>query len=240
MASPVHQELLAGLLRFASSMTEGEELTSLDSYVDRMKEGQEEIYYLVGPGREVLEKGPFFEGFRSRGLEVAFFTEAVDDYVLEGLREYKGKKLVAANRSGIEFEDLPDESEGEDLSEEETEGLVSWLNSALDDRVARVDAGKRLVKHPMVALLPEDAPNAQMRAMMAAMGQEAPESKAKLEINTRHPLIRKLSSLQGSQRDLASKVAAQLTDHALLAAGMEVNAGEISEAMAELLGELLE
>ena len=147
---------------------------------------------------------------------------------------------MAANRSGIELEDLPEETQGEDLSQEETEGLVSWLNSALDDRVARVDAGKRLVKHPMVALLPEDAPNAQMRAMMAAMGQEAPESKAKLEINTRHPLIRKLSSLQESQRDLASKVAAQLTDHALLAAGMEVNAGEISEAMAELLGELLE
>ncbi|MEC9055165.1 MAG: molecular chaperone HtpG, partial [Verrucomicrobiota bacterium] len=240
VASPVHQELLAGLLRFGSSMTQEGELTSLDSYVDRIKEGQEEIYYLVGPGREAIEKGPFFEGFRARGLEVAFFTEAVDDYVLEGLREYKGKKLVAANRAGIDLEDLPDESEGEDLTKEETEGLVSWLNSALDDRVAGVDAGKRLVKHPMVALLPEDAPNAQMRAMMAAMGQEAPEVKPKLEINTRHPLIRKLSSLQESKRDLASKVAGQLTDHALLAAGMEVNTGEISEAMAELLGELLE
>lgn len=239
VASPVHQELLAGLLRFGSSMTEEGELTSLDSYVDRMKEGQEEIYYLVGPGREAIEKGPFFEGFRARGLEVAFFTEAVDDYVLEGLREYKGKKLVAANRAGIDLEELPDESEGEDLTEEETEGLVSWLNSTLDDRVERVDAGKRLVKHPMVALLPEDAPNAQMRAMMAAMGQEAPEAKAKLEINTRHPLIRKLSSLQESQRDLAAQVATQLTDHALLAAGMEVSTGEISEGMAELLLELL-
>ena len=240
VASPIHQELLAGLLRFGSSMTEGEELTSLDSYVDRMKEGQAEIYYLVGPGREAIEKGPFFEGFRARGLEVAFFTEAGDDYVLEGLREFKGKKLVAANRAGIDLEDLPEEPEGEALTKEETEGLVSWLNSALDDRVAGVDAGKRLVKHPMVALLPEDAPNAQMRAMMAAMGQEAPEAKPKLEINTRHPLIRKLSSLQESKRDLASKVAGQLTDHALLAAGMEVNTGEISEAMAELLGELLE
>ena len=240
VASPVHQELLAGLLRFGSSMTEEGELTSLDSYVDRMKEGQEEIYYLVGPGREAIEKGPFFEGFRARGLEVAFFTEAVDDYVLEGLREYKGKKLVAANRAGIDLEELPDESEGEDLTEEETEGLVSWLNSTLDDRVERVDAGKRLVKHPMVALLPEDAPNAQMRAMMAAMGQEAPEAKAKLEINTRHPLIRKLSSLQESRRDLAAQVATQLTDHALLAAGMEVSTGEISEGMAELLLELLD
>ncbi|MEE2622948.1 MAG: molecular chaperone HtpG, partial [Verrucomicrobiota bacterium] len=200
----------------------------------------EEIYYLVGSSREVLEKGPFFEGFRARGLEVAFFTEAVDEYVLEALREYKGKKLVAANRAGIELEELPEEPEGESLSEEETEGLVSWLNSTLDDRVTRVDTGKRLVKHPMVALLPEDAPNAQMRAMMAAMGQEMPETKAKLEINVRHPLIRRLSSLQESQRDLAAMVARQLTDHALLAAGLEVNAGEVSEGMAELLGELLE
>ncbi|MEE2733817.1 MAG: molecular chaperone HtpG [Verrucomicrobiota bacterium] len=240
VASPTHQELLAGLLRFGSSMTEGDEQTSLTGYLDRMKEGQEEIYFLVGSSREALEKGPFFEGFRARGLEVAFFTEAVDEYVLEALREYKGKKLVAANRAGIELEELSEESEGESLSEEETEGLVSWLNSTLDDRVTRVDAGKRLVKHPMVALLPEDAPNAQMRAMMASMGQEMPETKAKLEINVRHPLIRRLSSLQESQRDLAAMVARQLTDHALLEAGLEVNAGEVSEGMAELLGELLE
>jgi HSP90 family molecular chaperone len=72
------------------------------------------------------------------------------------------------------------------------------------------------------------------------MGQEMPETKAKLEINVRHPLIRRLSSLQESQRDLAAMVARQLTDHALLAAGLEVNAGEVSEGMAELLGELLE
>ena len=240
VASPAHQELLAGLLRFGSSMTEGDEVTSLAGYVDRMKEGQEDIYYLVGPSREAIEKGPFFEGFRARGLEVAFFTEAVDEYVLEALREYKGKKLVAANRAGIELEELPEDPEGESLSGEETEGLVSWLNSTLDDRVARVDAGKRLVKHPMVALLPEDAPNAQMRTMMAAMGQEVPETKAKLEINVRHPLIRRLSSLQESQRDLAAMVARQLTDHALLSAGLEVNAGEVSEGMAELLEELLE
>ena len=240
VASPSHQELLAGLLQFESSMTDSGEVTSLDGYLDRMKESQEEIYFLVGPSRAVLERGPYFEGFKDRGLEVAFFTEAVDDYVLEGLREYKGKKLVAANRSGIELEDLPRESEEESLSEEETEGLVAWLNSALEGRVARVDAGKRLVNHPMVALLPEDAPNAQMRAMMEAMGQEVPETKAKLEVNPRHRLIQQLASMREKKGDLASKVAGQLTSHALLAAGMEVNTAEIAEGMAELLGELLD
>jgi molecular chaperone HtpG len=203
-----------------------------------MKDGQEEIYFLVGTGREAIEKGPFFEGFKARGLEVAFFTEALDEYVLEGLREFKGKKLVSANRAGIELEDVP--QEGEALSEKETGDLVAWLNSALDGRVTRVDAGKRLVSHPMVALLPEDAPNSQMRAMMSAMGQDVPDTKAKLEINPRHPLIKQLAAIQDSQRELAGKVAKQLTDHALLAAGMDVNPGEVSEGMTELLSELLE
>ncbi|MCH2332438.1 MAG: molecular chaperone HtpG, partial [Roseibacillus sp.] len=140
VASPSHQELLAGLLQFESSITDSGEVTSLDGYLDRMKESQEEIYFLGGPSRAVLERGPYFEGFKDRGLEVAFFTEAVDDYVLEGLREYKGKKLVAANRSGIELEDLPREGEEESVSEEETEGLVAWLNSEVEGRVPRVDA----------------------------------------------------------------------------------------------------
>ena len=240
VASPAHQELLAGLLRFESSMTDPGELSSFDGYLDRMNEGQEEIYFLVGSSREALERGPYFEGFRDRGLEVAFFTEAVDDYVLEGLREYKGKKLIAANRSGIELEDLPQEGEEDSLDEKETEGLISWLNSSLEGRVAQVEAGKRLVNHPMVALLPEDAPNAQMRAMMEAMGQEAPEAKAKLEVNPRHPLIRRLASIREERGELASKVADQLTNHALLAAGMEVNTADMAEEMAALIGDLLE
>jgi molecular chaperone HtpG len=72
------------------------------------------------------------------------------------------------------------------------------------------------------------------------MGQDVPDTKAKLEINPRHPLIKQLAAIQDSQRELAGKVAKQLTDHALLAAGMDVNPGEVSEGMTELLSELLE
>lgn len=237
VGSPDHQQALAGLLRFQSSLTEGEEVTSFAEYVDRMKDGQEQIYYLVGPSRKAIEKGPFFEGFQARGLEVAFFTEAVDDYVLEALREYGGKKLVAANRAGVDLEELP--QEGEALSREQTEELVGWMNSAVGDRVTRVDAGGRLVSHPMVALLPEEAPNAQMRAMLAAMGQEVPETKAKLEINPRHPLIKRLSALHGDRAEVAEAVAKQMVDHALLAAGMDVNPGEVTDGMNQLLELLL-
>ncbi|NNC90337.1 MAG: molecular chaperone HtpG [Akkermansiaceae bacterium] len=237
VSSPEYQESLAGLLRFQSSMTDGEELTSLDEYVDRAKEEQEEIYYLVGPSREALEKGPHFEAFHARGLEVAFFTEAVDDYVLEVLREYKGKKLVSADRAGIELEDVP--ADGEGLSEEETGELVQWLNKSLGDRVEKVEAGKRLVNHPVAALLPENAPNAQMRAMMAAMGQELPEAKAILEINPRHALVVQLEALRKSDSDLAGKLARQLTDNALLAAGLDKDPAAAASGMNELLEALL-
>ncbi len=237
VATPEHKEALAGLLRFESSMTEAGAVTSLGEYVDRMKEGQEEIYYLAGPGREALESGPFFEAFRARGLEVAFFTEAVDEYLLEVMGTFREKKLVAANRAGIELDDVP--AEGEALSAEESEGLLKWLNKILGDRVERVDSGKRLVNHPVAALLPEDAPNAHTRAMLRALGQEVPEPKARLEINPRHPLVKRVAALRHADEDLASRVARQLADNALLAAGLSSNPAGVSDGMNALVEEML-
>lgn len=237
VASPEHQELLAGLLRFESTMSEDQNLTSLGEYVDRMKEGQEEIYYLVGDSKAALEKGPFVEAFQARGLEVALFVEQVDDYVLQSMREFKGKKLVSADRAGIELEDVP--SEGEALSEEDTTNLVEWLNKTLVDRVERVDAGQRLVSHPVVALIPQEAPNAQLRAMMEAMGQEAPEMKARLEINPRHELVKQLHELRGGNEDLAEAVARQLADNALLAAGLGTSEADAAANMNTLLSKIL-
>lgn len=233
-----HQEALAALLRFESSMTDAGTLTSLDEYLARGKDAQEEIYYLVGPSRRVLEKSPHFEAFQSRGLEVAFFTEAVDDYVLEVLREYKGKKLVSADRAGIQLEDMP--ATGEGLTEEESEELVKWLNKTLGDRFEKVEAGKRLVTHPVAAFLPESAPNAQMRAMMEAMGQELPETKAVLEINPHHDLVRRLEELRRDDSDLAGKVARQLADNALIAAGIAEDSAEAAGGMNSLIEALLE
>jgi molecular chaperone HtpG len=232
-----HQDLLAGLLRFSSSMTDGDAKTSLDEYIDRMKDGQDTIYYLVGPSREAVEQGPFMEAFQARGLEVAIFSESVDDYVMDAMPEYKGKKLVSADRAGIDLEDVP--AEGEALSEEETEGLVGWLNKILADRVERVDSGKRLVKHPLAAMLPENAPNAQMRAMLEAMGQEVAPVKGRLEINPRHSLIKRVADLRKTDEDLAAKVMRQMTDSALLAAGLDVKAAEVGGGMTALLEELL-
>jgi molecular chaperone HtpG len=232
-----HHEALAGLLRFESSMTDEGKKTSFDEYLTRAKEDQDSIYYLVGIDRKSMEAGPYVEAFQKRGIEVIFLTDNIDDYIMETLREFKGKKLVSADRAEIDLDELPDEEAK--LSEEESKELVEWLGKTLGDKVESVDMGKRLVSHPVVALTPQDAPSGQMRAMMEAMGQGAPELKARLEFNPSHELVAKLNSLRMENEEVAAKVAGQLADNALMAAGMVKDPSSIIAGMNSLLGSLI-
>ena len=232
-----HHEALAGLLRFESSMTDEGKKTSFDECLTRAKEDQDSIYYLVGIDRKSMEAGPYVEAFQKRGIEVIFLTDNIDDYIMETLREFKGKKLVSADRAEIDLDELPDEEAK--LSEEESKELVEWLGKTLGDKVESVDMGKRLVSHPVVALTPQDAPSGQMRAMMEAMGQGAPELKARLEFNPNHELVAKLNSLRMENEEVAAKVAGQLADNALMAAGMVKDPSSIIAGMNSLLGSLI-
>lgn len=232
-----HQEQLANLLRFESTMTDSGKLTSFAEYIDRAKDDQEAIYYLVGNSREVIENGPYLEAFKARGIEVAIFTDTVDQYVFDTMPEYKGKKLVSADRADIELDDVV--NEGEALDEKSLNALTAWMAEALGERVEKVEAGKRLVDSPVAALAPQDAPNAQMRAMMKAMGQDAPEAKVVLEVNPRHEVIKNLSALKDSNAELASMVTQQLTDNALLAAGMMDNPQSMVNRMNDLLAKIV-
>lgn len=232
-----HHESLAGLLRFESSLLDSGEQTSLDEYLTRAKDEQDTIYYLVGLDRASMEAGPYLEAFQKRGVEVALFTDGVDNYILETLGTYKEKKLVSADRAEIELDDLADSKS--QLGEEDEKNLVDWLKDSLGEKIEDVEIGKRLVSHPVVALTPKDAPSGQMRAMMEAMGQGAPELKARLEFNPNHDIVLKLNRLRSDNEDLAKKLAHQLTDNALLAAGMVKDPSKVVASMNELLGELM-
>lgn len=232
-----HQESLATLLRFESTMTDSGKLTSFAEYIDRAKEDQKEIYFIVGASRDVIENGPYLEAFKARGIEVAIFTDAVDQYVFDTMPEFKGKKLVSADRADIELDDVV--TEGEALDEESLTALTGWMAETLGERVEKVEAGKRLVDSPVAALAPQDAPNAQMRAMMKAMGQDAPEPKVVLEVNPRHQVIKNLSTLKESDAELAAMVTQQLTDNALLAAGMMENPQNMVNRMNDLLARIV-
>ena len=100
-----NREALAKLLRFESSLTEAGAVCGFTDYVSRMKDGQESIYYLVGPSRDQIESSPYLEAFKARGLEVIYFTDAVDEYVVDSLSTFDGKKLASVRHAGVELEE---------------------------------------------------------------------------------------------------------------------------------------
>jgi len=216
-----HKDQLVKLLRFESSLTEKGKMTSLADYVSRMKDGQKEIYYLVAPNREAIESGPYLEGFNARNLEVLFCHEPVDDYVFNHVREFDGKKFLAADHADVKLEDVP--QSGESLPEDQVKDLIAWLKESLGAQVAEVKASDRLVNSPALATNADKFMSPQLRRMMKAMrkgdGAEEPV-KVNLEINPRHAVIRKLAATRATDAERAELVAEQLLDNALLAAGL--------------------
>ena len=214
-----NKDALAKLLRFETSMTEPGEVCGLADYVARMKEGQETIHFIVGRSRDEIESGPYVEAFKARGLEVVYFTDAVDEYVVDSLGEFDGKKLTSIRHAGLDLDEV--EGQGDALSGEEMDALCGFLKETLGDAVTKVSGGNRLVDSPVIALVPEDGMSPQIRQMMKAMDENfKDEPKVELELNPRHPLVKKLSEARTNQPEVAQLVAAQLLDNALISAGL--------------------
>jgi molecular chaperone HtpG len=215
-----HKDQIVKLLRFESSLTEKGKTTSLADYVSRMGADQKEIYYLVGPNRAALESGPYLEGFKARNLEVLFCYEAVDEYVMNNVREFDGKKLTAADHADVKLSDLP-KPEGA-LSEADTKTLTTWLKETLGERVAEVKASDRLVDSPALALNADKFMSPQMRRMMKAMNKDGADTplRVNLEINPRSAVMKRLFETHTAAPDKARLVAEQILDNALISAGL--------------------
>jgi TNF receptor-associated protein 1 len=218
-----HRDAIAKLLRFETSMTEKGEVISLADYIGRMKEDQKAIYYQVAPSRTTIEAGPYVESFKAKGFEVLYMYEAIDEYVVSSLHEFEGKPLHAVNSDKIDLgDDTP--AEGEALSEEATTGLCDWLKETLTTGVETVRPGKRLLSSPALVLTPDGEMTPQLRQMMRAMNKDGdlPIAKVILEINPRHPIIRRLAEAKtdAAQGETAQLIAEQVLDNALLSAGL--------------------
>jgi|UniRef100_UPI00404AFE1A TNF receptor-associated protein 1 len=230
-----HKDQIIKLLRFESSLTEKGKTTSLADYVTRMGSEQKEIYYLVGPNRASIESGPYLEGFKARNLEVLFCYEAVDEYVMNNVREFDGKKLTGADHSDVKLSDL-DQPEGA-LSKKEVETLTKWLKESLGDRVNEVKASDRLVDSPALALNADAFMSPHMRRMMKAMnkgGEETP-LKVNLEINPRAALMKRVYDLHTAEPAKAGLVAGQILDNALISAGLLEDATPMVQRLYKLL-----
>lgn len=216
-----HKEQLTKLLRFESSLTEAGKLTSLADYVSRMKEGQSEIYYLIAPSRDAIEHGPYLEAFKLRNLEVLFLYEPVDEFVMNSLNEFEGKKLVSSDRQDLKLEDISPPADEEPLPEDEVKKLSLWLRDTLGDRVAEVSGSNRLVESPALVLTTDATMSPMMRRMMQSMNPEsAPAVKVNLQVNPRHQLVKDIASLREKNEPLAKLVAEQVFDNAMIAAGL--------------------
>ncbi len=236
-----HREALAKLLRFKSSWTEGEKLTSLADYVSRMPETQKDIYYLTAPDRSAALASPDFEVFRRLGQEVVFLEDPRDEFVFEHLRNFSGKNLTAAGRADVELEDR--ETSGGGLNPSQVDTLVAFIKETLGDRVGTVRSSKRLVESPAAIREGEDALSPSLRRMMKMMGQEeggGEAAKPDLEINAESPLIAGLERLSKADPELSKQLAEQIYDNALAAAGMVEDARPAIGRLNGLLARLLE
>ena len=231
-----HKDQLVKLLRFESSLTEKGKTTSLADYVSRMGSEQKEIYFLMGPNRASIEAGPYLEGFKARNLEVLFCYEPVDEYVMNNVREFEGKKITAADHADVKLSDLP-KQEGA-LSEDDTKKLTSWIKETLGERVTEVKASDRLVDSPVLALNSDKLMSPHMRRMLKALNREGGDTplRVNLEINPRHAVIKRLFETHTANPERAKLVAEQLLDNALISAGLL----EDATAMVARLNKLLE
>lgn len=243
------QEELGKLLRFESSATEAGKTTSLTEYVERMAEGQDEIYYINGPNRVSIQSGPYVETFTKKNIEIIYTLEPIDDFVLSHLREFDGKKLVSADRSDLKLPDVAEQKKDDAVKEEETpaaeplaqpvlDSLLKWTKEVLGDRVKDVRASNRLVASPAMIVNPDGFMTSTMERVLRTSGQAEgmPAFGAKdLEINPGHPLVKKLADLRTSDEAFAKEVVRQLLDNTMLQAGLPVEPREFVQRSNRIL-----
>jgi|TARA_B110000211_G_scaffold129066_1_gene148251 molecular chaperone HtpG len=188
-----NRELLASLMLFASSINDENDVSqTLDDYVSRMPEDQEKIYYCVADTFEAAINSPHIEGHKSNNTEVLMLTDRIDEWLMSNLMEFKGKELVNVAKDDIAESEKPKVSEAD-------QGIVEKIKKHLSDRVSDVVVSSRLVNSATCLLLPKNEPGAQLRKILEAAGQDLGESNPIFEINLKHKLLKRLSSLKGKQ-----------------------------------------
>jgi len=185
---------LADLLRYHSTKS-GSEMTSLKEYITRMKEGQEEIYFICGESKKQVESSPFLEALKRKGLEVLLMTDPIDEYSMQQLKEYDGKKFKNISKEGVNTDTTDEEKSKAEELKKQTEELCKHIKETLgESNVEKVVTSSRLADSPCCIVTGEFGWTANMERIMKAQAlrnnsQSFMVSKKTLEINPEHPII---------------------------------------------------
>ncbi|MCK4506743.1 MAG: molecular chaperone HtpG [Candidatus Aegiribacteria sp.] len=194
-----YREKLADLLMVWTSKS-GNEQKSLRKLVEDLPEDTDRIFYITGSDRKELASSPYLESVGKADVEVLLFDSPVDEFMLQSLGEYKGKKLISLLKE-VDIEDLTEAEKAEKKNAEETyAGLLEYIKDQLGDRVEAVRFSPRLKDSPCILVSDRNDPGEMFRQMMKTMNQEIPEAKKILELNPVHPVISMLQELYEKER----------------------------------------
>ncbi len=225
----INKDKFVELLRFNSSKYENQDgLTSLKEYVDRLKEGQKEIYYFSGPTRDAIISSPHYEIFKSKQLEVLFLFDPIDEFVMDSVREYKEYKFVSIEqvdpKNLDKFESAGKEGKLPEISKDEEktlDKLLKRMKEILGDKVTEVRISNKLTDSPSCLVNPVDGMTSQMQKIMQIVSKDTSVPKKIFEINKDHKLIRNLIKIYSanSKDEYIDQVVEQLYESSLLLEG---------------------
>lgn len=225
----MHKEELQDLLMYYSSTEK--KLVTLSEYVDRMKEGQKFIYFAVGENISSIDNLPQTELLRSKGYEILYCTEEIDEFSLQTLMQYKDKRFCSATNDDLGIENDENKEEEKDSS-----AILTFVKETLGDKVSEVVASKKLVSHP-VCLTAKGGISFEMEKYFNAVQPDSGmKAQRVLELNMNHSAVKAMESAVQTDIEKAKKYAELLYDQALLIAGLPIeNPGEYADLVCSLM-----